>query len=91
MWINLWITLFDTVWGYVYTYNKYMQTVFLTKLTKQGTSHGVIIPKRILDTYNWQRGDVFCFGFSGGDQIALKRITDIELQRIKSNELPEIS
>ncbi len=67
-----------------------MQTVFLTKLVKQGTSHGVIIPKRILDTYNWQRGDVFAFGFSGGDQISIRRITDIELQKLKSDELPNI-
>lgn len=67
-----------------------MQTVFITKLVKQGTSLGVIIPKRILNTYNWQRGDVFCFGFSGGDQISIKRITDTELERIKSNELPDI-
>mgnify|MGYP001594519854 FL=1 len=68
-----------------------MQTVFFTKLTKQGNSFGVIIPKRILDTYNWQRGDVFSFGFAGGDQVSIKRITDLELQRLKSNELPGIT
>ena len=90
-WIKLWITFFGVGCGIWYTYNKHMQTVFFTKLTKQGNSFGVIIPKLILDTYNWQRGDVFSFGFSGGDQISIKRITDLELARLKSNELPVIS
>lgn len=78
-------------WGYCYPYNKYMQTVFLTKLSKQGSSLGVVIPKAILNTYHWQRGDIFCFGFQGGDQITLKRITDVELEKIKSNVLPDIT
>jgi len=60
-----------------------MQTIFLTKLTKQGTSLGVIIPVNILNALHWERGDILVFGFSGVDQIFLKRITDLELEKLK--------
>ncbi len=74
--------------GIVYTYHKYMKSIFITKIAKKGTSLGVIIPTEILNAYNWQRGDVLIYGFAGGDQIYLKRLTDMDIERMKPNALP---
>lgn len=61
----------------------YNQTVFISKITKIGNSHGITIPQNILNAYNWTRGDVVIFGFAGGDQLYIKRITDKELEQLK--------
>ena len=80
---NLWITNFDIGWGYVYTNNKDMQTIFITKLSKQGSSLGIIIPMSILRAYNWQRGDLLVFGFAGAEQLWLKKMTDKDMEMLK--------
>ena len=82
---KVWITFFDTGGGISYTYDKYMQSIFITKLSKQGTSLGVVIPVEILNAYHWQRGDVLVFGFAGEEQLFLKRLSDKELKEIKPN------
>ena len=65
-----------------------MKSVFITKIAKQGTSLGVVIPIEILNAYHWQRGDVLIFGFAGGDQIYLKRLTDTDLERLSPPQIP---
>lgn len=82
---NVWITFLHGGRGRVYNYNNYMETIYMTKLVKIGTSHGVIIPTEILNGYHWQRGDFLVFGFAGADQLFLKRLTDLDLQKIKGN------
>lgn len=60
-----------------------MGTIYLTKISKIGTSQGVIIPKPILNAFRWQRGDALVFGFQGDDQLFIKRLTDIEINQLK--------
>ena len=82
---KMWITFFDGGWGNVYNYNNNMETIYITKLVKIGTSEGVIIPKEILNGFHWQRGDQLVFGFAQGDQLFIRRLSDYELQNIKRN------
>lgn len=88
---NLWITFFDMGYALAYTYNNYMENIFITKLVKIGTSKGIVIPVNILRAYNWQRGDTLIFGFSGGDQLSIKRLSDRDFEYLKSNSLPDIN
>jgi len=60
-----------------------MESVYITKLVRIGTSEGVVIPQNILQAYHWQRGDFLVFGFAGADQLFLKRLTDEDMKRIK--------
>lgn len=83
---NLWITFFDVGGVYVYNYNNYMESIYITKLVKIGSSEGVVIPQTILKSYNWQRGDMLVFGFAAPEQLFLKRLTDMEIRRIKGIE-----
>lgn len=77
-------------WVLVYTYITYMQTIFITKLAKQGSSLGIIIPRPILNAYNWQRGDVMVFGFHGNEQLFLRRMTDKDMQNLKPIQIFEL-
>lgn len=60
-----------------------MQTVFITKIIKVGSSQGIVIPIPILHGMKWNRGDFVVFGFGGNDQILLRRLTDKELRDMK--------
>lgn len=64
-----------------------METVFISKILKVGTSHGIILPREILNGYKWQRGDYVIFGFAGPDQLYIKRLTDIDMQKIKPQNI----
>lgn len=60
-----------------------MQTIFLTKIGKIGTSHGVVIPKEVLSAYHWERGDTLVFGFHAAGQLWLKKVPPEELEKLK--------
>lgn len=60
-----------------------MESFFITKLIKVGTSQGIVIPREILDAYKWERGDVLVFGFAGTEQLLVKRVSDVEIQKLK--------
>lgn len=62
-----------------------MGTVYLTKLLKIGTSQGIIIPKNILRAYGWQRGDALFFNFTSEDQLFIRRLNDLEINKLKGN------
>lgn len=68
-----------------------MESVYLTKVIKIGDSHGVVIPVEILRAYHWQRGDVLIFGFVAAEQLFLKRVSDIELRKIKPHGIINVS
>lgn len=53
----------------VYTKHTDMQSIFISKIHRIGTSLGIVIPVEILRAYNWQRGDFVIFGFAGGEQL----------------------
>lgn len=81
----MWITFLAGGHGRYYNYNNYMETIYMTKLVKIGTSEGVVIPKEILNGYHWQRGDLLVFGFMANDQLFIRRLSNDELLRIKRN------
>lgn len=85
---KLWITLllYGGRLGYNYYYN--MQTIFISKIIKVGTSVGIVIPVEILSGLKWQRGDFVIFGFAGTEQVFIKRLTDVEISNLKPKELP---
>jgi len=79
------ITIFDVGGALEYNDYYYMESVFITKILKIGTSHGVVIPAEVLRGYHWQRGDFLIFGFAGNEQLYLKRLSDVDLQKLKPN------
>lgn len=60
-----------------------MQTLYITKIIKVGSSQGIVIPIPILQGMKWERGDYVVFGFGGNDQILLRRLTDKEMREMK--------
>jgi len=65
-----------------------IQSVFITKLQRNGNSLSIVIPREILKAFRWERGDMLIFGFAGVEQLFIKRITDKELQELKPKEIP---
>ncbi len=84
---KLWITFLHGGRNVGYTNSTNMQAIYFTKITRLGNSCAVVIPVNILNAYNWQRGDTLVFGFLGTDQLFLKRLTDKDMERLKSNEV----
>lgn len=60
-----------------------MEPFLISKITKVGTSLGIVLPVNVLRAYKWQRGDFIIFGFSDDEQLILKRPTEIELRELK--------
>jgi len=60
-----------------------MKDIYITKVSRQGTSLGVVIPKPILKAYNWQRGDLVIFDVASNGTLLLKLLTDKDMQNIK--------
>lgn len=55
----------------------------MTKIIKTGSSLCVVLPVNILKPLNWQRGDILFFTEMRDDVITLKRLTDLEMKRLK--------
>lgn len=62
-----------------------METIYFSKIIKVGSSQGVAIPKNILQGMKWSRGDLVIYGFSGKDQLTIRRLTDKEIRQMKSD------
>lgn len=60
-----------------------MQTFYFSKIIKVGSSHGVVIPKNILEGFKWERGDLLAFGFAEGNNLVLHRLTDKEVKQLR--------
>ena len=83
----MWITFLHNRRGLWYTNYTNMESVFITKIIRVGTSNAVVIPVEILNGYHWQRGDILIFGFAGSEQLLLKRLTDKELKELKPHDI----
>lgn len=79
----MWITFLDRARHREYTNNMNIQTIYFSKICKIGDSHGIVIPVEILRGLNWQRGELIAFGFAGTEQIFLKRLSDVEILKMK--------
>jgi antitoxin component of MazEF toxin-antitoxin module len=60
-----------------------MQSVFISKILRIGTSEGIVLPRNILNALKWERGDFVVFGFAGNEQIFIKRMTDEDMRKLK--------
>ena len=67
-----------------------MQTVFISKIIKVGSSYGIVLPINIMGAYKWQRGDHVIFGFSDDKALWIKKLSDEELLNLKPQIIPSI-
>lgn len=74
--------------GGVNTYNNDMSRYVLrvTRLTKVGTSLGIIIPREIAKTYNWQRGDDLIYVFASDDTLSIRKLNDKEIRALQERD-----
>lgn len=80
---NLWITFLAGGRGVYYTYNMNIENMLVTKVTKQGSSLGIVIPKPILTELNICRGDYLVFGGYAPDQLCARRLSADEIRQMK--------
>jgi hypothetical protein len=64
-----------------------MENIYITKIIRVGDSCAVIVPVPVLKGLKWQRGDFVVFGFLEGDRLFVKRISDLEIKNLKSNDI----
>ncbi len=60
-----------------------IETLVLRKITKVGTSLGVVLPAEILRGLNLFRGDHLIFRVLENDVIAIRKITNEEMKILK--------
>lgn len=64
-----------------------MESIWLAKVLRIGTSNGIVIPREILKAHKIERGDRVIFGFAGNDQIYFRKVTDGDIKKIKGYEI----
>ena len=60
-----------------------MESLYITKVVRIGTSLGIIIPKNITKGINWQRGDTILFTDFGVGQLTARLLTSVEVNALK--------
>ena len=68
-----------------YTDDTYMETLYITKIIKNGGSKGVMIPAVILDGLGWERGDQVIFTFASDDSLVIKKLDEQTIKRIRES------
>ena len=71
-----------------------MEQLYTTKVTRVGTSKGIVIPIDIINGLGWQRGDTVLFTFAADDKLIVKRIDNETIKKLKRDsglyDLPTI-
>lgn len=65
----------------------HMEALYLTKLVKMGSSHGIIIPKQLLTGFKWERGDSLVFGLGVDNQLFIRRLSNEEIIKMKPHDI----
>lgn len=80
---SLWITVVYRGRGIPYNDYNDMEYIRTTKIIKTGTSLCVVIPKNILTTLKFQRGDQVAFFIYDDETIVMKKIQEVDLLNLK--------
>lgn len=80
---NLWITFVAGGRDMYYTYYMNIENVLVTKVTKLGSSLGIVVPKPILTELNICRGDYIVFGGYAPDQFCARKLSADEIRQMK--------